>query len=43
MRKSQAIMIVVSLLLYLCLLVGCGQKGPLYLPAKPSAVTLRVI
>ncbi|MDF3030816.1 MAG: Prokaryotic lipoprotein-attachment site [Moraxellaceae bacterium] len=24
------------LLLFMLLLGGCGQKGPLYLPAKPS-------
>lgn len=24
--------------LYIALLAGCGQKGPLYLPAKPAPV-----
>ncbi|WP_274381738.1 LPS translocon maturation chaperone LptM [Noviherbaspirillum saxi] len=25
-----------------CMLAGCGQKGPLYLPAKPAPVAAPV-
>ncbi|MBC3883981.1 LPS translocon maturation chaperone LptM [Undibacterium griseum] len=30
----------ISTLLLICVLSGCGQKAPLYLPNKPAAQTL---
>lgn len=41
-RRSAGLLAIVAILLPLFTLIGCGQKGPLYLPGNPSEIKTEV-